>query len=152
MRLTCRCSSGVSMGSWNRNVIQKRAHQIVGGHVVGLGLERDLWVTLPRGRYEELQAFLDVDSDGEVEFVLIEDFIRYATVIARREGTLRRLWLEVWEPEGEHGALPSAEQAVVVRVKKSRPSWLSSLFSCWACAARSRRILTRREGAAGSAV
>lgn len=53
---------------------------------VGLGLERDLWVTLPRGRYEELQAFLDVrpqlvaplyagDSVGQVTVSLDDEAI-----------------------------------------------------------------------------
>ena len=46
---------------------------------------------------------VDVDGDGRQEFVIIEDFIRYATVIGRRDGKLQRLWLNVWEPRTEGG-------------------------------------------------
>src|SRR5262249_49735023 len=55
-------------------------------------------------------------------FVIIEDFIRYATVIKRQNGKLRRLWLKVWEPrrnKAENGTLAGTlgpDKTVVVRI------------------------------------
>ena len=58
----------------------------------------------------------DLDGDNRPEFVIIEDFIRYATVIARRDGKLERLWLKVWEPKTSDGHFPDPKTTVVVRV------------------------------------
>lgn len=58
----------------------------------------------------------DVDGDGQPEFVIVEDFIRYATVIGRRNGKLQRLWLKVWEPKYQRGEFPDPETSVIVRV------------------------------------
>lgn len=59
---------------------------------------------------------LDVDGDGKSEFVILEDFIRYATVLKRVDGRLRRLWLRTWDAPLARGVTRSAESAVVVRV------------------------------------
>ncbi len=45
-----------------------------------------------------------------------EDFIRYASVIARRDGQLKRLWLDVWEPKIKDNEFPTPEESVVVRI------------------------------------
>jgi outer membrane protein assembly factor BamB len=58
----------------------------------------------------------DVDGDGQTEFVIIEDFIRYATVLGRRDGKLERRWLRVWQPRSRKGEFLDAEKTVVVRV------------------------------------
>jgi outer membrane protein assembly factor BamB len=59
---------------------------------------------------------VDVDGDGQTEYVIVEDFIRFAAVIGRREGQLRRLWLKVWEPAPVAGAFVDPAETVVVRV------------------------------------
>jgi hypothetical protein len=58
----------------------------------------------------------DLDGDGQPEFVIIEDFIRYATVFGRRNGKLQRLWLDVWEPKYQRGEFLDPETSVIVRV------------------------------------
>jgi putative pyrroloquinoline-quinone binding quinoprotein len=59
---------------------------------------------------------MDIDGDGETEFVIIEDFIRYAAVLKRQGGQLRRLWLNVWQPRKKAGESLAPEEAVVVRI------------------------------------
>ncbi|HJN18889.1 MAG TPA: hypothetical protein QGH10_25540, partial [Armatimonadota bacterium] len=59
---------------------------------------------------------VDLNGDGQTEFVIVEDFIRYTTVIGRRNGKLERLWLKVWEPPGEGSDTPTDDETVVVRL------------------------------------
>lgn len=59
----------------------------------------------------------DVDGDGQTEFVIIEDFIRYAAVLGRDgDGKLQRRWLKVWEPAWAGGEFPAPDEQVLVRV------------------------------------
>ncbi len=59
----------------------------------------------------------DVDGDGQTEFVIIEDFIRYAAVMGRgAHGKLQRRWLKIWEPEWAGGEFLPPDEQVLVRV------------------------------------
>jgi hypothetical protein len=68
------------------------------------------------GRAYGWHGAVDVDRDGRKEFVIIEDFIRYAAVLGWRDGRLQRLWMKVWEPTHTDGEMPDSGETVVVRV------------------------------------
>ena len=68
------------------------------------------------GRAYGWHGAVDVDHDGRKEFVIIEDFIRYAAVLGWRDGHLQRLWMKVWEPTHADGEMPGSDETVVVRV------------------------------------
>jgi len=59
---------------------------------------------------------VDVDRDGRPEFIILEDFIRYAALVGWRDGRLQRLWLNVWEPAKANGDFPESQDTVIVRV------------------------------------